>query len=276
VDVVQGVEVAVRGVTADEIATYDERGWVKLPGLVDAADTARLLERAKQRLGERGDATEYREGLDRATYWHDYAAISKEDDLFGALACSPTMGRNAALLIGRDTAMRHLYDTLAVKLPADLDTKSPGTRATDWHQDGPTKPFDRLVITLWVALDTVTPEHGSMRFYDGSQRFGPLGALHVQHRNPDLLLRTWPQVTERPLSEPLHYEPGDATAHSPLVVHGAPQNTTDRPRWAFIAQYVPADALYTGMASFMTDGLGLEPWQPVDHPKFPLVYDPTS
>jgi hypothetical protein len=70
-------------------------------------------------------------------------------------------------------------------------------------------------------------------------------------------------------------QPGDATGHSPTVVHGAPENTTDRPRWAYITSYFPAASTYTGASCHHTDSAeGLERDKPFEHPNFPLVYDP--
>jgi hypothetical protein len=39
------------------------------------------------------------------------------------------------------------------------------------------------------------------------------------------------------------------------------------------SQRMSADCLYTGQQNFNTDGLGLVPNKPFDHPNFPTVYD---
>jgi hypothetical protein len=91
-------------------------------------------------------------------------------------------------------------------------------------------------------------------------------------------MEDWPRLQELPLSEPLTYHPGDATAHLTFAVHGAPQNLSDRPRWAYICAYLPADAPMLGIPSVFTDDFvvkgELEAGRPLDHPSFPVVYDP--
>jgi ectoine hydroxylase-related dioxygenase (phytanoyl-CoA dioxygenase family) len=74
------------------------------------------------------------------------------------------------------------------------------------------------------------------------------------------------------MSPPLHLKAGDATVHSVLVGHGASENQTDEPRWAYICAYIPGDALYTGAPNYNYDGIGLEVNKPIDHPRFPILY----
>jgi hypothetical protein len=70
-------------------------------------------------------------------------------------------------------------------------------------------------------------------------------------------------------------QPGDATVHTNLMIHGTGPNLTNRPRWSFIGMYLPADTRYTGADSFYTNGLGLKPWDVIEHPNFPVIYDAT-
>ena len=67
-------------------------------------------------------------------------------------------------------------------------------------------------------------------------------------------------------------QPGDATAHSQLVLHAAPENATDRPRWTYFSIYIPADTLWTGTPFFAMGDAQLELDQPFDHPNFPVIY----
>ncbi len=192
-----------------------------------------------------------------------YYKIDEEDDHFRALRVHPQMGRNAARLYGRDMAIRSNLTLVAPKLPNKLAGKLSGTGVTDWHQDG-NVPATCNSIGFWLALDVATPEMGTMRFYEGSQKLGQLTPPVIE----------WPAVHELPLSPPLSLEPGDATAHAQLMVHGAPENTSDRTRWGFIFSYFPAHAPYNGAAMRAAQGLELELGKPLDHPAFPLVYSP--
>jgi hypothetical protein len=268
----QAVEVRVRDVTDDEVAYFWENGWARLPALIDPALAAELLARAKARMGERGDAHERRPGIDllTAALWHDYHDIAREDGLYWALATHPTMGRNASRLLGRDMSIRLITETLGVKLPA---TWSKASAKTEWHQDAPNLPVERTTMVTWIALDEITPEMGSMRFYEGSHKLGSMGKADMDGRSaalPDV----WPRIRQCPLSEPLQLAAGDATVHQSLVVHGAPQNTTDRARWTYVIAYYPGDARYNGLPNHALDGCGFAPLQVIDHPRFPVVYAP--
>jgi hypothetical protein len=267
--------VKARNVTDDEVALFKENGWVKLNNLITTEQAAELLQRAKDRMGPEGDLHDARPGRDyKPQGFMDYAGIAEEDELFAELAFGKDLGRNAQRLIraltGRDVAVRSFLNSVLVKLPAAKGA-SHGTGPTEWHQDT-SAPMDRVGnLLFWIALDQITPEMGSMRFYAGSHRIGKLGETSQWTKGRGLL-DVYPRLEgEYPISSPLNYQPGDATVHAGQTVHGAPENSTNRPRWAFTAAYFPADALYTGVPSQRTSGLGLEVSKPFEHPRFPIV-----
>lgn len=259
------VGVDVRAVTDEEVEAFAQNHWVKLPGLIGPEVAAQLLETAKQLMGAEGVDVEPRPGVDFDTaWWKDFHDPGRESELFRSLTLSREMGRNSARLLGRDCPVRFMSDQLAVK-PAK--TKSGEQGKTDFHQDQP-MPFDQNRVGFWIALDEVLPEQGSLRYYEGAHKLGLLGHLPLDAE------KQWPRLAQCPLSEPLHLLPGDATAHSSMAVHGAPANLTDRTRWGFISVYFPGDAEYTNVPYPSTDGLGLVPGEPLDHPNFPIVYAP--
>jgi hypothetical protein len=269
--------VKARDLTDDEVASFKENGWVKLSSLISTEQAAELLQRAKARMGPEGDSQDARPGRDyKPQGFMDYDGIAEEDELFAELAFGKDLGRNAQRLIraltSRDAAVRSYLNSVLVKLPSAKDA-SHGTGPTEWHQDT-SAPMDRVGnLLFWIALDEVTPEMGSMRFYSGSHRIGRLGETSQWIKGRGLL-DVYPRLKdEHPISPPLHYRPGDATVHAGQTVHGAPRNSTSRPRWAFTSAYFPADALYTGLRSPRTIGLGLEVSKPFEHPRFPIVMD---
>jgi ectoine hydroxylase-related dioxygenase (phytanoyl-CoA dioxygenase family) len=106
---------------------------------------------------------------------------------------------------------------------------------------------------------------GSMRFYNGSHRLGWLAGDPL----------SWPQVQDFEHSDPVVYKPGDATAHGTMVVHGAPENRTERSRWSYICNFFPDAAVYSGLEGRHTAGAedALVAGQRFpDHPYYPLVY----
>ena len=69
--------------------------------------------------------------------------------------------------------MKLFTDTLAVKLPqARVEAKG---RPTPYHQEHGALPYEGLGVNVWAALDDIEPAQGTMRFYNGSHKLGPLG-----------------------------------------------------------------------------------------------------
>lgn len=248
----------IRDVTPDEVSFYQEHGWVMLPQLISRDLVAELLDAAEKIVPPSNALGEGNRTLD------DPAVDGAEP--FRSVAFSPEMGRVAHDLIQRT----RLSDVdVPIQFHSDaLWCKEPGGWGTLFHQDDPVRPADRAgVFNLWLALDEVTPEMGAMRFLSGVHREGPLGNV----RSPELrellaegelgrakfaeldestrrrlsergVLDYYPKLTDLyEWSPPFHYEPGDATVHHGWMVHGGPDNTTDRPRWAYILEYMPSD-----------------------------------
>jgi hypothetical protein len=258
----------VREVADDEVRYYWDNGWVFLPGLISEAAAAELLARAKELMGDRGDANDLRPVMDQdSELFNTRYRPDLDDELFLRLRTDPRMGRSAARLLGKDMKIRSMTNFIAVKLPFDLETDKKGKGPTVYHQDHGAMPYRGESLVLWIALDEVTPEMGSMRFHNGSQQLNWLAGDPL----------TWPRLKEFPLSEPISYRPGDATAHGTMVVHGAPENRTDRSRWSYIVNYFPDEAVYTGLAGRATtdadDVLKANERFP-EHPNYPTVYVP--
>jgi hypothetical protein len=155
---------------------------------------------------------------------------------------SQRLGSNAQRLVNRT---RLAAEDIPMRFREDgLVCKAPGEGPIPFHQDSVEHGSDRVgEMQWWLALDAVTPDMGAMRLLSGVHREGPLGTVLDQHggTRPDLL-ELYPKLEELyAWSEPLSYEPGDATVHHGYTVHGSPGNTTDRARWSFIFAYTPSD-----------------------------------
>lgn len=266
-----GQQVA-RDVTDEEVATFVRDGWVYLPGLVDRELIAHLLAASKSLLGESGAEASPRPGLDIDwDNWHDRHFMAREGiEPFRSLAYAAEMGKAVQRFNERVVAVRHYADMLAVKPPAGATSRS---RATPYHQDYPNRQFDRVGnVTFWIALEDMPAERGTCRFRTGSHRLGPLGRNFGRDESLDIH-DVYPWLAERcPLSEPQDMRAGDATAHGGLMLHTAPKNTTEVPRWAYISIYIPADTLWTGASMHGTPSAELTVDKPFDHPHFPVIY----
>jgi hypothetical protein len=277
--------VAPRDVTEDEIAHYRENGWAKLEGFLSGELAGELLAAAQGVMGPDLEAAEEAEpgkGMSKGLrtekiggrvtnlgYWQDFHYIGRDEKVepFRSLIYSREIGRAAQRFIGRDVGVRFSADLVACKMP----TGKAGNAPTDSHQDISSLPFDRVgPLTFWVALNDMPPERGVMRFLSGSQRAGNLGRTRAQGKGT---VEYYPELHEQyETSPPLELKAGDATVHNAQVVHWAPENSTDEPRWGYIIAYFPDDALYTGAPNHNFDGIGLELNKPFEHERFRRVY----
>jgi hypothetical protein len=263
---IESTDIRIRDVTDDETRHLWEHGWVRLESLIDPATVAVLLAEAKRLMGAEGDASELRAGVDKHyDWWQDYHWPNRDSEAFDRVMRHPDLGRNAARLYGRDMPILSITNLLVPKLSA----KGKGGKPTAWHQDSGL-PFRCTSIALWLALDDVTPEMGSMRFYSDSPKLGTLV--------DDPIPENYPLLGECELTEQMTLKPGDATVHTNQTVHGAPANQTDRTRWGYVVNFFPADAPFNGASTHHTDEIRdeLEVGKPTRHPKFPLVYDPAA
>ncbi len=259
----------IREITDEEVAHYRKNGWVKLERLFSPWAIEGLLARATARMGERPQtvsrADPHTRMPDDYGWYSRWDGPSHSDDWIFELSHSRAMARVASRLSGEQ--VRFYFDNMFVKVPVS----ERGT-STPWHQDLPHHPLDRQgALTIWAPLIDCPPEMGTMRFLNGSHRSGLYGRF-LNRDDGVSLIDDHPDVMERfEQSPPLHLDAGDATVHNLAVIHYAPANTTDKPRWVYACQWLPNSTLYTGAPHHRTDGWGLEMDKPLDHPRFPLI-----
>lgn len=168
--------------------------------------------------------------------------------------------------LARTPRVRLWHDHALVKMPGD-------SKASEWHQDLPYWPFNASeagALSCWLALDDVDERNGCMQFVPKSHtwgRFEPINLVNAQSifdlvPEPDSKDFT-PQVMPMPA--------GSCTFHHGLTFHYASPNSTDRPRRALVTIYMPEGVTYNGRRHVVTDGLGLEPGQPIAGDLFPVL-----
>ena len=226
------IEAVVRGVTDEEVAHYQDYGWVMMRNLVDPGFASELLSVGQAWIERSEDKANNRTGLAR----------EGKAEPFRSFMFSKLMSENAKRVVNRkrlkgsDVPLRYRNDVFGLK--------ASGAAGTIYHQDSCEHGSDRVgELQFWLALAEVTPEMGAMRFIDRSHREGPLGSVFNDDRGD--LLEQYPKLTSvLELSQPLQYQPGDCTVHHGYMVHGGPANSTDRNRWSYLFSYSPADTRY--------------------------------
>jgi hypothetical protein len=259
-----------RAVTAEEVAHYEEHGWVKLECFIPLDWIADLLAMAKDKMGGNGDRNLPPESF---SYFNPLTLRGLNDPVLRPVI--DQCGRGARLLMNRraDVGIKYFTDNFAVKLPSKRkqDAKG-GAGISDWHQDYAASGSDRSGgMVFWIAMEDFTPEKGTMAFLNGSHRHGVMG--HYATYGAGNLLSAYPELPELyESSGNLSYAAGDVTVHHNLTVHSAGENVTDSPRWTYIVIVNPADACWTGGsidASPKTDDLTLS--RPFPEARFPVI-----
>jgi hypothetical protein len=260
-----------RDVTADEIARYDKQGWVKLERLISPGTARALLEMAKAKMGEDGQGNAV--SPMRQPFFNPELSEGPSSPVLRPLIDGIGLAVKRLMQRREGLGVRYFGDMFAPKLPAARETRHPGAGATYFHQDFINWALDRSGgMTVWIALEDLEPDSGTMTFLNGSHRLGALGHYRSYEDGSDIR-DDYPELTERcPQTGPVSYRAGDATVHSNLTVHGAGENRTGRPRWAWIVLANPEDARWTGAPpeAYMTEGMAhLDPLD--DDARFPLI-----
>lgn len=156
---------------------------------------------------------------------------------FLEFATQPELMDIAARLIGDDLI---LWGTTIFGKPARQGKETP------WHQDGDYYPIRPLeTITIWIALDDVTPENGPLRMIPGSHKQRRLFSHHWEE-NEDLSINLVCDAEhfDESTAEDLMLEAGQVSFHDVYMIHGSKPNTTDQRRAAFVARIMPGRCHY--------------------------------
>jgi hypothetical protein len=247
---------------------------VALRGLISTQAAAELLAHLKTRTGPdaataRHPSASRKAGYEAGAYKYvplsiDVRTGEIEDQIFFAFSHSPEMGDLGERLLGGP--VRYWIDESFVKMPAGTD----GSAHTAWHVDAGGQdahslfkttgsPFDppNSQIMVWIALNEVPAERGSMRFVARKDQDPEVKAI-VDGME---ILDSYRALERRGvISPPLNLRPGDATAHRGAL-HSSPPNATDVPRWGYIVSLFRADARYATHDDWELDGVRHSRWE---------------
>jgi hypothetical protein len=257
-----------RGVTAEEIAHYQELGWVKLEKFIRPEITDLLLAIARQKMGDDGDSNAAY-GLNQPYFNAEYMGGLQHPVIRPFL--EGLAGNSRALMARRnDVGVKYFSDFFAPKLPCSKETRNAGNGPTAFHQDFITFGVDRTGgMTFWIPLESYGPEAGTMSFVNRSHRMGVMGSYHTYGGGD--VRDVFPELKDLEMTEPMIYELGDVTVHSHLTIHGAGKNMMDKPRWAYIFLAQPADVCWNGAPSEAFDPTGMTLNQRLDDERFPVI-----
>jgi len=257
------------------VEAYQRDGVVVLRGLVTSATITDLARGVEANLAAPGPwANEYTPQGTTGRFFDDYVNWQRIED-FARHATTGPVPAAARELMGCTTA-RLFHEHVLVK---EAETRE----VTPWHHDDPYYGIDGMDnVSIWIPLDPI-PESVALRFIPGShrwnRRFIPrrfadqsayVDAAHdFEHLPPPDQLDGSAIVTTP-------VELGDAVAFHYRTLHSAPGTlgTAVTRRRAVSFRYVGDDARFATRpwrTSPPLDGNGLQPGDPLEDPRFPVV-----
>ena len=246
----------VATLTAQQIQTYRDRGFVHIPNIISKAEAETYCQAALDaaaRLQDRNTQTEQKVFSQHVNVW-------LQDEAMKGLTLHPNIAAIAGKLAS--VPLRLWHDHILIKPPHN---EAP----THYHQDGPYWPHDNRPghsLSAWVALVDVPVERGCMTFIPGQHNTIDLRPQNLRDAGDLISLAPEMQWQER-ITIPLRA--GDCTFHHQFTPHMATANLTDDPRVAHIIIYMDADTRYTGKAHVVTDPLPLSEGDILEHEIFP-------
>ena len=217
--------------TATQLAEYSTQGFCVVPGLLSEREVTTFRDTARRDLAG-ADSDELMEKSDAAgnttllKMWH-----SADDDLYGQVARDERLVAIARQLIGSDA---YVYSH-------KMTMKEPHRGgAWEWHQDYgywyQNKCLAPDMMSVWIALDPSHAANGCLQVLARSHTLGRLDHIRV---NGQTVVDE--EYLEAALArfELLHVEmePGDALVFHCNLLHRSDANTSDSPRWGYIASY---------------------------------------
>jgi ectoine hydroxylase-related dioxygenase (phytanoyl-CoA dioxygenase family) len=243
-------------VTAQQVASYQENGFVVLPDLLTATELdswRQVIERATAarvtRLPLKGENYEdsfHEGGYSESDEYYNNVFTQKinlwmTDQDARELVLNEALGKVATELAGVE-GMRIWLDQALVK--------EPWGNPTAFHIDVPFWGFTSPhALTIWIALSDSTLVNGALGYIPGSHKLEEYTNSQVA---PDLgaIFRIYPQIADiEPVFCPV--KAGSAVVHNGLTVHGAGANMTPNRRFAMTVAYMPDGATFNGQQDIL-------------------------
>jgi len=217
--------------TSEQRADYQANGYFIVPALLNDAEVTMFRDTARQDLTD-VDADGLMEKTDAEgnttllKMWH-----SADDNVYGYVVRDERLVAIARELIGPDA---YVYSH-------KMTMKNPHRGgAWEWHQDYgywyQNKCLAPDMMSIWIALD---PSHASNGCLQVLRRSHSLGRL--DHRRVDGQTVVDAEYLDAALERfdlvHVEMEPGDALVFHCNLLHRSDANTSDSPRWGYIASY---------------------------------------
>ena len=216
-------------IDSEEMAKYQETGYLFVPKLFDSEEMRILLNYAKADQALIAGATGRKDAtgqVTKLTLWNHAG-----DDLYGMFSRSPRIVNRMEQLLGGE--VYHYHTKMMLKEPLVGG-------AWEWHQDygywyhnGCLFPY---LASCLIAVDRATKQNGCLQVLRGSHLMG-----RIEHgQTGDQTGADMEMVSAALQRLPLEYieaEPGDALFFHCNLLHRSDQNRSPDPRWSLICCY---------------------------------------
>lgn len=201
---------------------YQRDGYILLRDVCPSMELAPYRDAIKETC--LGNAGELKPIGERDTFGKAFIQVGniwQKDERAARFTLAKRFGQIAADLMGVDGV--RLYHDQAL-------FKEPGGGNTPWHQDQFYWPLDGVkTITMWMPLVYVPAEMMAMKFAAGSHVDGPLTMKEISD-DSEKIFEQHIVKNKLKMHQVQEMAAGDATFHDGWVLHGAPENRTDRMR----------------------------------------------
>lgn len=207
-------------ITTDQIAFYQEEGYVILRGLISPEQAEAMRREVMEIMDVIGL------GTTKLRQTHEYREGSQLD----AFVNSPHL-----LAIAR----RLMEGEATLYLPFTAVKSANGGGEFHYHQDNQYTRFDGPGINLWFALTPMTEQNGCLKVVPRSHLSGTLPS-HSPDGDGHKAVTFEPEAFVAAIMEP-----GDCCAFSRLTVHGSGPNLSEEHRVGYAVQFHRNDVNYS-------------------------------
>lgn len=200
--------------------------------------------------------------------------IWKSNRVLASVILAEALGKATATLNGWPGA-RLAQDNLLMKPPAAGGI--PGG-SLGMHQDSAYAGWinPRLMCTVWIALDDVTHQGGTMEFAKGSHLWGPAPPIQAFH-NPDDYQSEFRRAAEAtgveyPEIVPVEVPAGGGSIHHGWLWHGSGPNITPYPRRSVVSHQISSQARFTDEVGYIYSRYKRLGTDEMDEAFFPILW----
>lgn len=219
-------------VAPEIVASFGDRGFAKIPDVLDAASLAHFDNVITRKVHELN--TMHLPLEERSTYARAFLQVMnlwRQSDEVRRLVFSKRLAKIASSLLGVERV--RLYHDQALY-------KEPAGGFTPWHADQYYWPLaTNKTVTAWIPLQETPLPMGPLEFSAGSHNLTTGRDLKISDESEALIQAALEEANFDHVVEP--FARGEVSFHTGWLFHRAGPNTTNKPRRVMTIIYMDAE-----------------------------------